>query len=597
METREFPSRAAHWRLPASASSGCRLAVAATLALAATAAVVSGAARAAAAPAITVPVNGHRPPQITPAAFEGSQPLEPNDQLPQPDWWDGRCDDVGNPISYQLSANFDGLQTCGPGSDQSGYDDPVEFFPGAWGEYEWECVELVMRWMYMAWGVAPYAADGNDVVADYPNGSPDYPTLTIVNNGTRGEAPQPGDVLSLDDGDGFGHTEVVTSSAVNAAGDGTATAISENDGWASNGWTKLTVSNWVVSDGFPDDTVLAWLHNPAWSLEEPVLWDLTTTGDLEIEDGDSLGGSFDTAATGIAQAAVIGGDGYGPSPIVVALTKTGELEGGAYLPGVGGAFLEPLADNVASFSLSAAPGANGHPVLAWISTSGVVEVSAGGLAQPPIEEATGATAVALAPNSGPSDPLIGYVSSNGTFFDREGRRALDPASPWVEVARGVSSIALAGGDLPSADAIEAYTRAGTFFARRGTRGLFTEEATGVSQIAVAAVGPQARPILAYVAANVAGEEALRSTPGRAGLTVNGGNLEVEEGSVRSKSFTEQATGVTAVSVAAGMTDAGFPVVGAIADGTFKTEDGLLNGAWTTEGTGVVAAGVASLTVS
>jgi hypothetical protein len=599
MKRHEFPLRAAHSRRHAS---GYRQAFAAALALttavALDAATTTPAEATVAGASLARPVPDGPAPRAAIPALASSRPLQANDHLPLPDWWDGPCDVDDNSISYRLAANFDGLQACGPGSDQSGYDYPVEFFPGAWGEYEWECVELSMRWMYQAWGVDPYPADGNGVVADYPNGKPGYPTLTIVKNGTKGEAPQPGDVLSIDNGDGFGHTEVVTSSAVNASGDGTGTAITENASAGSNGWAAFSVTDWVVYGEYPQDTVLGWLHNPAWLLEEPVLWDLNTRGDVQINDADSLSGTFTTVAGGIAQADVIGGDGYAASPIVVALTKRGELEGGYYLPGLAGPWLEPIAPNVTYFAVSAAPDANGHPVLAWLTTSGVLEVSDGGLAGPPIEEATGAAAIALAPNSGPSNPFIGYVSTTGTFYDRQGPLALDATRPWTKVATGVSSIALAGGDMPKADAIEAYTRAGAFFARQGMAGPFTAEATDVGQIAAAAVGPNAEPLLAYVSENVARpQEEMRLSSARTELALTGGILEVEEGPVTSGAFSEQATGVTSVSVAAAMSDVGFPIVGAIATGEFETEDGLLERSWTKETTGISAAGVAALTVS
>jgi hypothetical protein len=525
---------------------------------------------------VTSPSAAGAAPQRTSAAIAGSQLLEGNDALQRPAWWRGGCDLGNNPAAYRLAAVFDGLQACGPGPTQGGTDQLVHFFPGAWGEYEWECVEISMRWMYMAWGVDPYGANGNDVVANYPNGAPGYPTLMIVKNGTRGEAPQPGDVLSFDEGDAFGHTEVVTSSAVNGSGDGTVTAITENDGAGSNGWVRLTVTHWVVSDGSTQDRVLAWLHNPGWWLEEPVLWYLTTGGALRIQDSDALNGTFRTVATGITQAQVVGGDGYGASPIVVARTQTGALEGGYYLPGLAHQSLAPLAEHVKSFALSAAPTADGHPVLAWLTTSGALEVSDGSLHAPPVEEATGAAAIALSPNSGPSYPLIGYLSSRGTFYDRWGPSALSPTSPWSTAATGVTSIALAGGGLKKGDAIEAYTRKGAFYARQSMTGPFTEEAAHVSQIAVAAVGPQAEPLLAYV---------------------SGGTLEVGEGAVRAKAFTVQATEVTAVSVAAAMSDVGFPIVGAIAGGEFEVEDGLLRSSWTKQTSGITSAGVAALTVS
>jgi hypothetical protein len=144
------------------------------------------------------------------------------------------------------------------------------------------------------------------------------------------------------------------------------------------------------------------------------------------------------------------------------------------------------------------------------------------------------------------------------------------------VASDVTSIALAGSSLARADAIESFTHHGRLWARQGMTGPFTEEATNVSQIATAAIGSQAEPLLAYV---------------------SGGSLEVATGPVAAKAFTVQATDVTAVSVAAAMSDAGFPIVGAIVGGAFEVEDGLMNRAFTKEASGVASAGVTALTVS
>ena len=190
-----------------------------------------------------------------------------------PGWWQGgTCDPANYPGSHPLGASWHGLVACGPGPTQGGSDHLVEFYPGAWGELEWECVELSMRWMYLAWGVNPYPADGWDVVSNYGAASerlqPDGPQLDVVSNGTLGAVPQPGDVISVARTvqDGFGHTAVVTANAVNAAGDGTITVIQQNGGPGNDGWATYPVSNWTVGDG-----VSGWLHNPAWSFQRPVV--------------------------------------------------------------------------------------------------------------------------------------------------------------------------------------------------------------------------------------------------------------------------------------------------------------------------------------
>jgi hypothetical protein len=516
-----------------------------------------------ASPATPAPETGH-------VATHGV-PLAPNDALPRPSWWNGSCDVGNDPSSYKLAANFDGLQDCGHTSG----DYLVRFFPGAWGEYEWECVELSMRWMYLAWGVKPYGANGNGVVPNYPNGAPGYPTLAVVKNGTAGEAPQPGDVLSIDNSNQFGHTEVAASTSVNGDGDGTVTAISENDGPGASGWATLTVKSWVVTDGIPGDVVVGWLHNPAWTLEQPVSWKLTSTGDLSIQDSGGVLGPYVTVATGIARAGVIGGDGYSPAPIVVALTTSGELEGGYYLPGIPGWSMAPIASGVKSFALSAGPGVSGRPVLGWVTDQGEFEIASGGLLATPVEEAAGVTSIAIAPDSDPANSFIGYVSTAGVFYDRQGAGALVPTSSWRTVATGVTSIRLGGGDLPTSDTLEAYTSAGTFYARQGMAGTFTAEATSVTQMAVTTIGSAATPLLAYLSE---------------------GRLEVAFGPVTAEAFVVQDTGVSVMSVAAGTTSAGFPIVGAVTAAGLEMEDGALGGHWTHEGAAALG-GVASLTVS
>ena len=141
-----------------------------------------------------------------------------------PSWWLGAtCDAADNPGSYALGASYDGVVACGPGVGQGGTDVEEYFFQGAWGEYERECVELVMRYMYLVFGIAPYSANGDTVVSNY-NGN----VLTQVpNNGTS--LPSPGDILSWagTDENPDGHTAIVTAENV-ANGSGTITIMQQN---------------------------------------------------------------------------------------------------------------------------------------------------------------------------------------------------------------------------------------------------------------------------------------------------------------------------------------------------------------------------------
>jgi hypothetical protein len=179
-----------------------------------------------------------------------SQLTESAPQIGTPPWWSGECDSGNYPGAFPLGASWHGLIACGPQPAAEGAADfTVRFFPGAWGEYEWECVELSMRWMYLAYGVHPYDADGYDIVDNYS--SSDGGELVKIANGTAGQVPQPGDVIELPAED---HTAVVSAESVNLDGDGSITVIQQNAG--RSGWGTYPVSEWNVA-GVSD-----WLHKP-----------------------------------------------------------------------------------------------------------------------------------------------------------------------------------------------------------------------------------------------------------------------------------------------------------------------------------------------
>jgi hypothetical protein len=136
------------------------------------------------------------------------------------------------------------MPACGP---LGGYF-VVRFFPGAWGVYQWQCVELSMRYLYLRYGINPYQANGSQVVWNY---SGTY--LRKIGNGTVNSPPRVGNVLSYGATSTSGHTAVVTASSVNSSGNGTITIIQQNS--TANGWGTLSVSNWRVSSG-----VSGWLH-------------------------------------------------------------------------------------------------------------------------------------------------------------------------------------------------------------------------------------------------------------------------------------------------------------------------------------------------
>lgn len=195
-----------------------------------------------------------------------SVPMAPADPqpyaaLPGPGWWQGDCDDggfsaaLGGIHSYRLGAVFRGVPACGPRPWFGGYRDPlITFFPGAIGEFEWECVELSMRFMYLAYGIQPYLANGWEVVRNY-SGS----RLIHVVNGTAGSAPSAGDVIAFaaTAGNPYGHTAVVIDAQIDQSGNGSLGIMEQNA--SPTGYERLTVSNWTVYGWAP---VRGWLHDP-----------------------------------------------------------------------------------------------------------------------------------------------------------------------------------------------------------------------------------------------------------------------------------------------------------------------------------------------
>ncbi len=176
--------------------------------------------------------------------------------LPTPAWWSGVCDVGNHSVNYQLgTTTYRGMQACGPRlrDRPDGQSEPMVSI-GGWGEYEWECVELSMRYLFEAGYVTNgYEANGNTVVAHY-NGT----KMVAKSNGVAGSSPQPGDVVSMGFDTTNGHTAVVYSNNVNASGDGTIGILQENS--TTNGIDTMTVNNWVVTATV--GTGVSWLHDP-----------------------------------------------------------------------------------------------------------------------------------------------------------------------------------------------------------------------------------------------------------------------------------------------------------------------------------------------
>jgi hypothetical protein len=248
--------------------------------------------------------------------------------LPVPGWWDGECDTVnfsaetGAP-AYPLGAEYRAMKACGPRPWADG--GPwrwVSFGPGLMSQIEWQCPELSKRFLYLAYDIPPYGANGNQMVDNY-----DGDLLEKVWNCTAGRAPAPDDVLSYGRYTTYGHTSVVMAADVDAAGDGTIDVIEQNS--SRDGDSRLYVDNWCV-ESYTD--VIGWLHKPD---EEP-----TTTWLAEYFGDDHLGDSCSTIYRegtyvfehwgGAAPAA-----GCPPDHFSARFSRTIDFPGGDYTFGMG----------------------------------------------------------------------------------------------------------------------------------------------------------------------------------------------------------------------------------------------------------------------
>jgi surface antigen len=490
-----------------------------------------------------------------------------------PGWWKGgSCDPANYPGSHPLGATWHGLIACGPGPTQGGSDHTVSFFPGSWGEFEWECVELSMRWMYEAWGVNPYPADGWNVVRDYDLGNnkavfnPYGPQLLVVNNPTVGAVPQPGDVISIarSAANPYGHTAVVTANAVDAHGNGTITIIQQNGGVGNDGWATYPVKDWIVGDG-----VSGWLHNPAWSFQRPVIG-YSGVGGFAARIA-APGNAYESLATypgAIAVAGDAGPTGTNGKAIYGYIDETGDF----FVRRASSAGWMLVAHRAQSMAV--ALGASGTPVLAYLSTAGDFYAEEGPLSGAFTLEATGVASIALAGGTGPCPPLLGYLQAgSGAFFTKLGVRG---GTFSIVQASGVRAIALSEGSSVANALVGYESSAGTFFVKQVSQAQWTKEATNVTAIALAEVGPTGTSLLGYLA---------------------GGTFYAAEGVVPS-SWADEASGVSQIALSSSAANGALPVLGYVTTtGNLEVMQGPLSASFSIQARGVESLALSSVTDS
>ena len=161
------------------------------------------------------------------------------------------------------------VPACGPAPGDGTAAAHVFPYPDALWTAGYQCVEFSERYLYERYGVVmDIPTDGDQVAAHYAAG---YPGLfMLIKNGTPHRAPAAGDVLSLSAAPGFdsasgGHSAVVQSSWVSAAGNGTVTVVEENAGAA--GVAVLQVGDWTVR--FPGFAFAQWLTTSGLTVTFP----------------------------------------------------------------------------------------------------------------------------------------------------------------------------------------------------------------------------------------------------------------------------------------------------------------------------------------
>lgn len=197
---------------------------------------------------------------LAPGSAPGAGPSNAPIDVGAPAWWSPSEEDSCNDNNFfaatgghsaPLGANWHGVYACGP---KNSYH-PVHFFTSAWGQYEFQCVELVMRFLFLQWGIAPFEGNGNTIKDHLPASMVFY-----GNDGTHGMVP--GDIITEDGSTpgSSGHAMIITGVALDVTGSGLVTIMEQNA--SSSGGRTLSVTNWVVS---PDawtwgSPIQGWLH-------------------------------------------------------------------------------------------------------------------------------------------------------------------------------------------------------------------------------------------------------------------------------------------------------------------------------------------------
>src|SRR5579885_1436603 len=181
-----------------------------------------------------------------------------------------------------------------------------------------QCVELVERYLYVTRGwpgigvVNGKPTNGAQVVKNYAAAH----GMTPVLNGTAGQSPAVGDVLSFSGNSNFsdtGHTSVVTAASVDGNGNGTVTMVGENQTSGHASSVTMSVSGWTIKSWDSSLTHIEWLkvgavvNNP----NDPELGVLDSTGTFYAKAG-GLGATWTKELTSVTAVSVASDGSNGP---------------------------------------------------------------------------------------------------------------------------------------------------------------------------------------------------------------------------------------------------------------------------------------------
>lgn len=124
----------------------------------------------------------------------------------------------------------------------------------------YQCTELAARWLYYAYGAKGADANGiynggngKEVVTKY---AARFPDKFVKYSDAKANRPVPGDVISFDTGDAWGHVGVVHAVSIDGSGNGSIAVLEQNSArtGGDKGRSSYKVTGWKI------EQAINWLH-------------------------------------------------------------------------------------------------------------------------------------------------------------------------------------------------------------------------------------------------------------------------------------------------------------------------------------------------